>query len=288
MKNSIILFLGTCLISLGWLVSRSNAQPGAGELSQSLTFHASFDGQINANYAKGDGYLYTAKSFKDLHQAEAGLGNPNIQISAGKGRYGDALDFKKKNEMAVFYKGGNNLSYSSEEWSGTVSFWLSLDPAQDLEPGYCDPIQITDAAWNDGALWVDFDQDPRDFRLGIFGDLENWNPGGDTAIASKVFENRVVTVKEPPFGKNEWTHVVFTFSGLNSGKGVGNLYLNGEHQGTTESIGESFLWDVSKAAIRLGISYVGLFDDLALFDRVLSGKEVANLYNLKGGVADLY
>jgi len=290
MKHSTFLIWTTFIFAflLTGYLGGLHAQPGTADISQALTFHASFDGQVKANYAKGDGSLYTAKSFKDLDHTEAGLGNPNITIGVGKGRYGDGLEFKKKNDMAVFYKAVDNLSYSREDWNGTVSFWLSLDPEEDLEPGYCDPIQITDVAWNDGALWVDFDQDPRDFRLGIFGDLEDWNPDGDTAIAGKVFENRVVTIKEPPFGKDEWTHVAFTYSGLNSGKGIGNLYLNGEHQGTTESIGETFLWDVSKAAIRLGISYVGLFDDLALFDRVLSEKEVANLYNLKGGVSDLY
>ena len=34
------------------------------------------------------------------------------------------------------------LGYNARSWSATVSVWLRLNPDQDLEPGYCDPIQI--------------------------------------------------------------------------------------------------------------------------------------------------
>ena len=67
-----------------------------------------------------------------------------------------------------------------KDWSGTVSFWLRLDPDKDLEPGYADPIQITDKKWDDASFFVDFTKDdkPRHFRLGIYSDLKVWNPKG--------------------------------------------------------------------------------------------------------------
>ena len=34
------------------------------------------------------------------------------------------------------------LNYNDRNWSATVSVWLRLDPDKDLEPGYCDPVQI--------------------------------------------------------------------------------------------------------------------------------------------------
>jgi len=40
--------------------------------------------------------------------------------------------------------------------------------------------------------------------------------------------------------------------------------------------------------VRLGLSYVGLYDDLALFDRALTSEEVAALHGLEGGVAELH
>ena len=43
-----------------------------------------------------------------------------------------------------------------------------------------------------------------------------------------------------------------------------------------------------RGAVRLGVNYVGLFDELALFDRALTAEEVRTLYELPGGVASLY
>ena len=100
-----------------------------------------------------------------------------VEIARGKGRHGDALWFRKKSSSAVFFRAAENMPYRKSDWSGTISFWLSLDPDKDLEPGYTDPLQITERAWNDAAIWVDFsDKDPRHLRLGAFADLKVWNP----------------------------------------------------------------------------------------------------------------
>ena len=112
-----------------------------------------------------------------------------------------------------------------------MSFSLSLDPETDLEPGFCDPIQITDAAYNDAAIWVDFTaESPRQFRLGVFGDLDAWNPDGLSPDEHPGFLDRLEIVDEPPFDSGRWTHVVITYSGLNQAGGVANLYLDDEHR----------------------------------------------------------
>jgi len=49
-----------------------------------------------------------------------------------------------------------------------------------------------------------------------------------------------------------------------------------------------YSWDLAQAAVVLGINYVGLFDDLAVFSRALSPEEVAALGHLDGGVRSLY
>ncbi len=94
---------------------------------------------------------------------------------------------------------------------------------------------------------------------------------------------------QPPFRRGQWTHVAITFTGLGSQQGgVGNLYLNGVPQPKTmEGIAEPFTWNMSRAAIRLGVNYVGLYDELALFNRPLSAEEVGTLYELEPGVTSL-
>jgi hypothetical protein len=97
-------------------------------------------------------------------------------------------------------------------------------------------------------------------------------------------------VDQPPFARGEWTHVAITFAGIGSEDGgTANLYLNGEPQPKTmEGIGEPFTWDMARAAIRLGVNYVGLYDELALFNRPLTPEEVRTIRGMEGGVASLH
>ncbi len=268
----------------------TQTEPSTAPLSEALTFHASFDQGPDADFARGDKLIYTAPAFDKRDEATPGIGNPDVEFVADAGRFGAALRFNKKNTQGIFYKAENHVTYTPQDWSGTASFWLNLTPAEDLEPGYCDPIQITDVRYNDAAVWVDFTKDnPRQFRLGVFGDLEVWNPENLESDQNPGFLNRLVVVEELPFEHGQWTHVVITFSGLGSESGgTAKLYLNGRLQGTTPNIGEPFTWDLSLAQIRVGVNYAGMYDELALFDRPLTDEEVKTLHELEGGVAALY
>lgn len=259
-------------------------------LARSLTFHASFDHGTAADFARGDGELYTAPSWDESQEAVAGLGNPDVHLVTGRDGFGTALQFTEKNTAAIFYRAEEKVAYSGDDWSGTVSFWLSLSPELDLAPGYCDPIQITDQAYNDAAVWVDFtNSSPRQFRLGVFGDLESWNPEGLSSHENPGFLENLVVVEEPPFQRGEWTHVVISYSGLGSQSGgSASLYLDGLLQGHIHDILEPFSWDLARAQLRIGVNYVGFFDELSLFDRSLTEGEVLLLHGLQGGVAALH
>lgn len=250
----------------------------AADPREALTFHAPFDGSTDAKTGKGDRRVYTAASYKAQKEAAPGL-PADVELAKGKGRKGDALLFKKKNNKALFYQAKDNLAFDPANWTGTVIFWLNLDPETDLEPGFCDPIQVTDKAYNDSAIWVDFtkDEKPRHFRLGVFGALSKWNPQNLAADKNPAFSNRLVVVKKYPFAKGKWTQVAIAFQGLGSGKGWAKLYLEGKLQGTAEGIAEPFEWDLSLGAIRLGVGYVGLFDDLSIYNRPLTSAEIARL-----------
>ncbi|HLL44999.1 MAG TPA: hypothetical protein VK369_17735, partial [Segetibacter sp.] len=83
---------------------------------------------------------------------------------------------------------------------------------------------------------------------------------------------------------------VVSWEGLNTGQvGRGKLYFDGKFQGETGGIREPFVWDISDATIRLGTGpYVGMVDDIAVFNRPLTNEEVHSLYEQKGGVSDLH
>ena len=103
-----------------------------------------------------------------------------------------------------------------------------------------------------------------------------------------LFLRHIVAVTTPPFARGTWTHVAFTFAGLNGPQpGTARFFLNGKIQGATEPIPEAFTWEISQAKIRLGVNYAGLFDDLSIFSRALSEGEVQTLYGLSKGVSEL-
>jgi hypothetical protein len=271
---------------------RTGAALDEAALRKALTFHASFDGQVDAVHAAGDPKLYWAPSMKQRQEAKPGLpeGGSTVAIR-GAGRFGDALRFTKKGSPIVFFRGARNMPFATANWSGTVSFWLSADPQAELEPGFCDPVQITPRAWNDAAFFVEFEKRPESipFRLGVYADLQVWNPQKRNIADIPSHERPLVTVQQPPFARGKWTHVVFTFQNFNTGgpDGVARLYLDGKPAGELSPRLQTFTWDPEQTAIALGLSYIGALDELSVFDRALGAEEIALLHGLPRGVASL-
>ncbi|MEJ7607013.1 MAG: LamG-like jellyroll fold domain-containing protein, partial [Bryobacteraceae bacterium] len=77
-----------------------------------------------------------------------------------------------------------------------------------------------------------------------------------------------------------WTQVVVTWAGLTGSAGSASLFVNGKPVPPARTIAESFALEPQQLAIRLGVNYTGLLDDIAVFNRVLSEKEIAALYTL--------
>ena len=262
-------------------------------LSTALTFHASFDRGPDADFGNGDKKIYTG-DFKGSRQQDAiptttGLGTPPLLIEKAKGRYGDALAFTKENSHVVFYKLENNIQYRTKDFKGTLSLWMNLDPSE-IPDQYCDPIQLTDKYYASDAIWIDITKNdvPPDLRLGVLGD-ERWGGGGGGQGAAEEFFWHLLKISNPPFGKDKWTHVVITWDLNGAEIGRAKLYFNGAYAGQSGPIREPFLWDTSKVTMRLGTgNYVGLMDDISLFNKALAAEEIKTLYTLKNGVAELH
>jgi len=252
------------------------------------TFFVSFDQGVDADYANGDPSMYTATSRSALDAAKKGLHNADHEILKDQGKFGDAFRFGSRTDTAIFFQGKDNIVYDSQAWSGSISFWLSLDPAVDLEPGYTDPIQITDSKWNDAAIWVDFTREnPRDFRLGAIGDMTAWSKDTVNSSIEAQQERRMVRVKNPPFTSSAWTHIGITFESLGSNGGVSTLYVDGKKIGTISGVNEPFTWEYDNAKIYLGLGFIGSMDEFAIFNRLLTAEEMLSIYQLENGLQSI-
>jgi len=256
-------------------------------LKSALVFHASFDSTLNADFSKGDKTCVIKKG-KDFIPC---VPNDDVKLVAAGGRFGGCVHFPKKGATRPQYSGVNMLGYNDRSWSATVSVWLRLTPDEDLEPGYCDPVQITGDDTKKGYIFLEFSKDetPRFFRYAVRPLFHIWNPT-NVQWADIPFEKRpMVQVAKPPFNREKWTHVAFTLANVNdkAAKPSGSLFMDGQLQGRIENWDLTFGWDPASVALVLGASYVGHQDDLAVFDRALTDAEVARLFKLDGGVAAL-
>lgn len=267
------------LLFLSPLIACLTAAPIPDALRPHVTLHASFDRSADADSARGERRIHHAPGYKEQEQSQAkpGIGDVDAVIEQGAGvAGGGALRFRTKNTRALFFPGDRNVSLQG----GTLSFWLRLHPEQDLAPGYSDPIQVTDKAYNDSAIWVDFTKDdlPRHFRLGVFGSLKEWNPSDTPPDKNPDFLRRLIVVEKHPFTRETWTHVAVTWSGLGERGGSASLFVNGKQVGAARRINEKFAWNPARLAVRLGVGYTGFMDEVALFDRVLSADQIASLH----------
>jgi hypothetical protein len=261
-------------------------------LKTSLSLHASFDKGIDAEVARGDASLWTAKAMDQRSTAQKGLPTGmEVAWEKDQGKYGGSLRFSDSKGPMVFYKGVKNFPELRSGWSATVMFWLKADPPGELKEGFCDPIQITSKQWDDAAMFVEFEKRATGipFRLGVYADKPVWNPTNRKFEDIPPAERPLVAVEKPPFEKGKWTHVAFTLTQFNSGKpeGVAKLYLDGRPAGQLSPRNQLFTWDVEKSAIMLGLGYIGSMDDLAIFDRSLTAEEIASVVQLPDGIASL-
>ena len=193
--------------------------------------------------------------------------------------------------MRLFYRGEGVIDAQRPEFSGSVSVWLRTSPDEDLPRAYCDPVMILSDDHRKGFLFLEWSREgtPRRFRYAIVPETSRWDPGAREWDMIPDPERPMVQLGHRPFSRDRWVHVVFTFDRINAGRNAsGRLYIDGEPAGEITGWDLTFAWDPANVILALAWSYVGLVDDLAVFDRALTEQEVRVLGRLPQGVRALY
>ncbi|MEC9094782.1 MAG: LamG-like jellyroll fold domain-containing protein [Planctomycetota bacterium] len=240
---------------------------------KNLTFLATFDKSLNADYGLGEIKQFRAE---DVSRKKVEPEKPIEGVSAyPQGKFGGAIDFKKKTKNTFCYKAAKNFPYSKKEFDVTITFWMKTDPTQ-LPKGFIDPLQITDKKWNDASIFVDFnDQRPADFRLGVFSDLKFWNPDNRDFNKMKPEDRPMIDAGKVKFDQDQWMHVGLVLDDLNTdGKtSLCEFYLDGRRVGQLARK-QKFTWEINNAYIMLGIYFIGQIDDFAIFDKALTADQI--------------
>ncbi len=247
---------------------------------KAVSFYASFDDEVAADFATGGKTLSTRSNHpteKGQFVFEKGFDPKVFRIAKGiQGGALEVVDVLPRNGR-VFFPVSGNLAFKKGGWGGAVSCWVNTDPNTQLKTGFCDPVQITQKGANNGGIWFDFnDAKPRDLRMGAFHALAE----GQKAIPESDPNAPMVRVKGVGFKVGDWHHVVVTWKNLDTGKkdALASLYIDGQLIGEVKDREIGMNWDVEKAGIYLAVNYIGLLDEIALFGRELSAAEVALLH----------
>ena len=197
LKTALCLLAATCLADDG--------------LRRGLTFHAPFDGGFDAASSADDPACRVRAGGKMVSPTPG----PEMRL-ATDGKFGACLVFPKKGTVRPEYAASRSLAYGTTDWSATVSVWLRLDPDKDLEPGYCDPVQIVGDDVKKGFIFLEWSKDhaPRHFRFAVRPIYHLWNP--DAVGWEEIPDARrpMVKMESAPFSRSRWTHIVFSLERL--------------------------------------------------------------------------
>ncbi len=279
----------TCILLVATLLPLAAPAQNLDGLKKALTFHASFDKGLDADFSRGEKGCFVRTS-KGVVPAAL---NDRLMLVPVAGRFGNGLHFTKKGATRPQFSGtGGVLNYNDQSWSASVSVWLRLDPDKDLAPGYCDPVQIVGDDFKKGFIFLEWSKDdaPRHFRFAIRPLDQIWNPNNIDWAKMTAEQRPAVNLTTAPFSREAWTHVVFSFENVNdkTKKPVGRLHMNGKLMGTIENWDLTLGWNPESVLLVLGAAYVGHLDDLAAFDRALTDAEVKQVFELKAGVRELH
>jgi hypothetical protein len=279
------------LLAATFPIAQGAAQGGTTELHKAVTLYASFDEEMKAD--KGGGALTFAT--RTNHPTEKGkvVFKPGFdakvfRIAKGKGIRGGALEAVNvlPENGRIFFPARGNLAYQKGGWGGAISVWINTDPNTLLKTKFCDPIQITQNGANNGGIWFDFnDAKPRDLRHGVFPAV----PEGKTPLKEDDPEAPMVRVPKIGFKAGEWHHVVLSWQNFDTGKkdAVSALYIDGKLMDTVKDRDIAMAWDLDHTGIYVAVNYIGLLDELVLFNRPLTEVEITQLHAKPGLLAGL-
>lgn len=267
------------------------SRPEGNNLRKAVSFYASFDESLRGDFGNGGLSLSTrfdSATEKGAFDFEPGFDPRLFRIAKQRGVQGGALEVTGvlPRRGRVFYPAKGNIAYRPEGWGGAVSFWLNTDPNKSLQTPFCDPVQITEKGAGNGGVWCDFpDVKPRDMRLGAFPAV----PLGGKPIPETAPDAPLVRMVNVGFQVGEWHHVVLSWTDFDSGKPNASavLFVDGKRIGDLRDREIAMRWNLDKTGIYIALSYIGLMDEFAVFQRALTDDEVALLHRVPDLLAEL-
>jgi hypothetical protein len=283
--------LGNAGLAILAILNLASSQDQADAIRQAVTLKASFDEAVRADYGRGELGLSTRfnhETEQNRFVFEKGFDATVFRVARNAGIVGGALEARDllPRNGRIFFPAQRNIAYRKGGWAGSLSVWLKTDPNTMLKSRFCDPVQITERGASNGGIWFDFnDAKPRDMRMGAFPAV----PAGGKPLAESDPSAPIVWLKSVGFTASEWHHVAMTWTGFDTGRSGARaaLYVDGKLIGELRGREITMEWDLEKTGIYIAVGYIGLLDELVVFNRALTPTEVTLLLQRPGLLSNL-
>ncbi len=253
-----------------------------GPPASAMTLYVSFDEKIEGDFGKGELQLTTRSDHptkKGEYVFQSGYPKTVFRIAPEKGVSAGAMECLDilPNRGRIFIPAKGNLAFSNKGWGGAVSFWINTNPDTVFKSSYCDPVQITHKGAHNGGLWIDFpNTKPRDMRMGIFPGLK----AEQKPLKESDPKASIVRLPKVGFQTGEWHHLVLSWKNFDTNKpnAHAQLFVDGKLIGEIKNRDLAMNWDMDQTGIYLAVSFIGLMDEFAAFNRPLTPREITHLH----------
>lgn len=236
---------GIYLLAIGLLfLWTGNVLTAEDSLQKGLVFYASLDGIPDATAAEGTKTPRIAKN-----------------ISFVDGKFGKGAEIK--GDAQLYYHGGSNIDLSN----GTVAMWIKR--YEDWKASPCVFFKtIAGSNWNHNSLYIVITEWSQ-IRAWVWDDNKN--------------QALIMSPNNIPQKADTWYHLTVTFT-----DGAVKIYVDGKEISYGTPCDPMVVMPKGKAGvIQFGSDYApaqvvnGVLDDLRIYNRVLSGEEIAALAQYK-------
>jgi formylglycine-generating enzyme required for sulfatase activity len=260
-------------------------------LRKAVSLYASFDESVRMDFGNGDTIPGTRSVDTETKKFvfDKGFDAKYFRIAKDKGISGSCLevtDLPPKSGRLYFPAKGNVAFKKDGSWGGAFSVWVNTDPNMLLKTPFSDPVLITQKGLNNGSIWAHFnDAKPRALQAGTYPSI----PDGQKPVDEDDAQAPLTRLKDVGFKAGEWHHIVLTWDRFNTGQkdGTHTLYVDGKKIGTLKDYPIAMDWDIDQARIYFAVNFIGLLDELAVFNRPLTAEEVTLLHQKPGVLSAL-
>ncbi len=195
--------------------------------------------------------------------------------------YGEARDFSGfDNDGAVngaaATDGRDSTPSGALYFDGTANVVVESAPSLDFDRAvslsfWCKPTDLPDRE----IFLLSHGSWQNRYKISLIPDDRiRWTLKTDTTANNGIFD----IDSETHVAENEWYHVVATY-----GEGQAGLYVNGELETSIEWHGRILQTDIDLCFAQMlpgdaAYNFIGVLDDIRLYNRVLSGQEVMDLF----------